>query len=186
MAFPQFAAGSRLRFEAMSPANAAYRVLSNVQNLDGVGARRAVELASELAARCACHTVVYDDAREAAVELQRLIVTHEPAAPRPWRLVAASEPARRAGPSAARGVIAACFADGALLMHEASGRMLVTDAIGSLVWPLLNGRKSSAHIASELAGRCFDGTSVDRIARDFDHWIAALVDLGFVDHAIVE
>ena len=90
---------------------------------------------------------------------------------------------RRGGPDRAppKASSPRAFADGALLVHEASGRMLVTDAIGSLVWPLLNGRKSSAHIVSELAGRWFDGTSVDRIASDFNHWIAALVDLGFVD-----
>jgi hypothetical protein len=103
----------------------------------------------------------------------------ESPSPAPYTVFAAPGERRNLShPSAAHGVHALCFDDGALLVRADADVTLTVDGIASLLWPLLDGTRSLPAIAEEAA-EAF-GVPVAQAGADLTGWIDQLVGLGFV------
>jgi hypothetical protein len=175
---PRFEDGAPVRVEPMSRVASATALLEQVQNLLTFGVPAALELIGSVVARCSGHTVTYGDARDAAPFVLGLIKSPESGVV-PYQLVPAGSPdgpADQVHPAA--GVSALCFEDGALLAMGSSGEFATVDRVGSLVWPLLDGHRTAASIAAELAP-LFGAHSSD-IGSDLLKWTRDLVEQGFL------
>jgi hypothetical protein len=175
---PRFVAGAALHLEPLSRAAAATALLEQAQNLLAFGVPGALEILGGLVARIPAFTAFYGDAREAApAVLQAIVPAGGPAAP---YQVFTSEPvdARASQPHPASDVSALCLEDGALLVRGESGEFAAVDRVGALVWPLLDGQRTVASIATELAP--LFGATAEEVETDIGGWIDDLVDRGFL------
>lgn len=177
---PRFSLGSPVRMEALSPHAAAAELLSQAQNLRSFGVHEALDVIGATVARCDRYQLTFADGREAADAVLEVARHTGEAAVAPYRVVRpalgfAAGPAR---PAPGSDVAALCFEDGAVLVRAASGETATTDAVGALVWPLLDGTRTVAMIAEELSDRFT--TPPDVIEADVAPWVAQLVENGFL------
>jgi hypothetical protein len=70
--------------------------------------------------------------------------------------------------------------DGQAVLVDPTGVELLTlNAVGTLVWEELDGRRGPAEIAADLVAR-FDGVTVDQLAGDVADFLAEAEDAGLV------
>ena len=67
--------------------------------------------------------------------------------------------------------------DRAVLLDPSGQELITLNAVGTLVWQELDGRRDSAALAADLHPR-FTGVGVDALREDVDAFLAELVRLG--------
>jgi len=175
---PRFKAGAALRIEPIGRHEAAAALLEQVQNLASFGTAEALAVIGQVAAGSSGHAAVYGDAREAAAAVLGLVQPGQRHAPAPYEVFWPEAPAANATqPFAAPDVSALCFADGGLVVRG-SGEFARLDAVGSVIWPFLDGQRSAAAIAAELAS--LFGAGSPEVEQDIARWVDELVERGFV------
>ena len=72
---------------------------------------------------------------------------------------------------------------GETVLYDASGqRLLVLNEIGGALWELIDGERSTAQLADEVAA-AFDEVPRDRIETDVNAFLAALLEHGVIRDA---
>ena len=160
----------------------ARELVTQAQNLVAHGVGGALEAIGTVVARSECLVATFGDAREAASALVDRTVALEPFEPVPYWVVPASAPAAPAiHASPAVGVSTLGFADGGVLIRGETGDVLGIDAIGTRIWPLLDGERPLDDVADELAASF--RAPAPQVRADVETWVDELVGLGFLRRA---
>ena len=71
----------------------------------------------------------------------------------------------------------------AVLVDPAGLELLTLNAVGTIVWEALDGRRGPAELAADLVGR-FTGVSIDELTRDIADFLAEADAAGLLVRAV--